>query len=73
MDDLFDTGPNPVDWKADPVPEQRLSAFAADPLTPVLKRREAAEVLARFRTVAASQSPLPPPSVRRIGMLMLIP
>ncbi len=73
MGDLFDTGPDPDDWRTCAVPEQRLSAFATDPSTPVPKRREAAEVLARFRTVTASQSPLPPPSVRRLGMLMLVP
>jgi hypothetical protein len=71
--DLFDTTPDPNDWHACPVPEQRLSAFAADPSMPSSKRREAAEVLARFHNVIESQSPLPPPSVRPLGLLMLVP
>jgi hypothetical protein len=71
--DLFDTGPSPDDWKACAIPEQRLSAFATAPLTPAPKRREAVDVLTRFHAVTASQSPLPPPSVRPLGMLMLIP
>jgi superfamily II DNA or RNA helicase len=71
--DLFDTRPEPDDGQTGPVPERRLTAFANDPSTPTQKRREAADVLTRFRTITASQPLLPPPSVRPLGMLMLIP
>ncbi|HEY4174655.1 MAG TPA: helicase-related protein, partial [Rhodopila sp.] len=73
MGDLFDAGPDPDDWRVGAIAEQRLSAFAVDPSMPSPKRREAAEVLARFRGVTASQCPLPPPSVRSLGLLMLVP
>jgi superfamily II DNA or RNA helicase len=73
MGDLFDVGPDPGDWRVGAVAEQRLSAFAVDPSMPSPKRREAAEVLARFRGVSATQCPLPPPSVRPLGLLMLVP
>jgi hypothetical protein len=71
--DLFEIGPSPGDWRSCPVPEQRLSGFAADPLVGSSQRRGAADVLARYRLVTADQSPLPPPSVRRLGFLMLVP
>jgi superfamily II DNA or RNA helicase len=71
--DLFDIGPSPGDWRSCLVPEQRLSGFAADPLVSSSQRHGAADVLARFRLITADQSPLPPPSVRTLGFLMLVP
>ena len=71
--DLFDLGPSPGDWRSCPAPEQRLSGLAGDPLAAAAQRREAADVLARFRSTIGDQSPLPPASVRMLGMLMLVP
>jgi superfamily II DNA or RNA helicase len=53
--------------------EQRLAAVVADPAVTAAKRREAAEVLDRYRGVMGGWSPLPPPSVRVLGLLMLAP
>jgi hypothetical protein len=71
--DLFDTEPASSDWRFCTVPEERLSGFITDPLVSMPQRREAANVLARFHSLTANRSPLPPPSVRMLGMLMLIP
>jgi superfamily II DNA or RNA helicase len=67
--DLFD--PPSGDWRSCQDAEQRLAGLIADPSVPGQKRREASEVLARFRSVTAQR--LPPPSVRMLGMLMLVP
>jgi ERCC4-related helicase len=72
-DDLFDFGPQSDHWRSNPTPDQRLSGFAADPSVSTTQRREATDVLARYRSLAKSQTPLPPPSIRMLGMLMLVP
>ena len=71
--DLFDPEPPSSDWRCCPIPEQRLAAFAADPSLTKSQRVEAGDVLARFRAIAPARSPLPPRSVRVLGMLMLVP
>jgi hypothetical protein len=71
--DLFTAGPGPGDWRSCPLPEQRLSGCVADPTVAVAQRREAAGVLAGFRTLIAEPPELPAPSVRTIGLLMLLP
>jgi hypothetical protein len=37
------------------------------------QRREAAEAVARFRSLAERQRPLPPLSLHLLGLLMLLP
>jgi hypothetical protein len=64
--DLFDTGLPP----ASTAPEQRLARLIDDPMAPAEKRRDAAEVLARMTVQAA---PPPTPSVKILGLLMLVP
>ena len=71
--DLFNTEPPAGDWRSCPVPERRLSAFAVDPTLPVSQRREAVDTLARFRAIAPDRFPLPPRSLRILGLLMLVP
>jgi superfamily II DNA or RNA helicase len=71
--DLFDTEPPPDDWRTCPIPEQRLSGFAADPLMAAPQRRRAATVLAQYRAATAQRPPLPPVSLRVLGLLMLLP
>jgi hypothetical protein len=71
--DLFDIGPPSDDWRSCPVAEQRLSGFIADPLAAAPKRREAADVLARFQAATAHRSPLPALTFRILGLLMLVP
>jgi len=56
-DDLFDFCPRSADWRSNPVPDERLSGFAADPSVSATERREAADALARYCSVAKSQSP----------------
>jgi superfamily II DNA or RNA helicase len=68
--DLFKTEPLSSSGHS---PEQRLSGLIADPSAPPAKRREASDLLARFCSTTRNQSPLPPPSVRMLGMLMLVP
>jgi superfamily II DNA or RNA helicase len=71
--DLFDTTPPPSDWRSCQTAEQRLSGYATDPSVATAQRREAADVLARFRSVTEHPAPLPAPTVRILGMLMLVP
>jgi superfamily II DNA or RNA helicase len=71
--DLFDTAPRTVDWRYGKAPEQRLAAFAADMSVPTPQRREAADILARAGAITAQRVPLPGPTVRRLGLLMLVP
>ncbi len=71
--DLFDSDPPAGNWHTCPDPQQRLSGFIADPVVPGPQRREAADVLARFRSVTQQRPPLPAPSLRMLGMLMLVP
>jgi hypothetical protein len=70
--DLFDAGLPDGDWRVCEDPEQRLSGFVADATVAASWRREAADVLARFRSVAAERMPVPSASVRMLGMLMLV-
>jgi superfamily II DNA or RNA helicase len=71
--DLF-TAELPRDaWRSCPVPEQRLIGYCADPVVPAAQRREATEVLSRFRAIVADRPKLPEPSVRTLGLLMLVP
>lgn len=71
--DLFDVAATPADKLLSPTAEQRLAEYAADPSVADLKRRDAAQALAQFRSVAAGQPPIPPLSLRMLGMLMLTP
>jgi ERCC4-related helicase len=68
--DLFDAPPTTIDCST---PEQRLSELIADPIQPPAKRKQAADVLAHFRSITRNPSPLPPASPRMLGMLMLVP
>jgi superfamily II DNA or RNA helicase len=71
--DLFDTGPPPGDWRFCSLPEQRLAGFAADTSVPSAQRRQAGDLLARFRSLTPALLPLPPPTVHMLGFLMLVP
>ncbi|HET6306091.1 MAG TPA: helicase-related protein [Rhodopila sp.] len=71
--DLFDIAPSSDDWRVCADPEQRLSGYAADPSVATAQRREAAEAVARFRSLAERQRPLPPLSLHLLGLLMLLP
>jgi len=71
--DLFDSGQRPEDWRCCRLPEERLSGLVADPAASVSQRHDAARVLDRFRSITLERSPLPPLSVRILGMLMLTP
>jgi superfamily II DNA or RNA helicase len=68
--DLFNADPPANDWRSWEVPEQRLAGFAADPLVPFQKRREASAALERL-TVKADA--FPRPTTRILGLLMLVP
>jgi hypothetical protein len=70
--DLFDTEPSD-DWRSYADPAQRLAGFAADSSVAMSRRREAAEVLQRFRAVATRDASLPRPTACMLGMLMLVP
>jgi hypothetical protein len=70
---LFDPAPEAADWRSGRVAEQRLSGLAGDPSVTAAQRREAADVLARFRSVTGNRPPIPPPSERILGLLMLVP
>ena len=68
--DLFDTEPSS---RVPLIPEQRLARFAADPSLTAAQRRDAVDVLTRFRSICPDPSPLPPRSLRILGLLMLVP
>jgi superfamily II DNA or RNA helicase len=69
--DLFDGGPGEDDWRFAGDPARRLAAFAADASVPVKPRREAADILARLPRLGTE--PLPKPTIRALGWLMLVP
>jgi len=71
--DLFDTEPSVGDWRSRAVPEQRLAGFAADPLQTPSQRRQAADVLSAFREMSPDRVPLPPRSLRKLGLLLVAP
>ncbi len=71
--DLFDAAPPVGLWRSNPDAEQRLAGFAADLAEPVSHRRDAADVLSRFRAIIASRPEWSPPVARLLGMLMLSP
>jgi superfamily II DNA or RNA helicase len=71
--DLFAGEPPPGDWRSCSAPDTRLGGYVADPSVPAAQRRDAAEVLSRYRTSVADRPKLPPPSVRMLGLLMLVP
>lgn len=68
--DLFHDGPSRRDWRSCLSAEQRLAGCAADPSIPMAHRREAADALAHLTAVAPA---FPQPTVRMLGMLMLVP
>ena len=72
-DDLFDTAKSAHDWRCCPLPQDRLAGFAAALSMPAEQRREAADVLGRFRRMTKPPPPLPQPVVRMLGLLMLVP
>ncbi|MEA2791454.1 MAG: hypothetical protein QOG73_3860, partial [Acetobacteraceae bacterium] len=53
--------------------ERRLAGFVADQSEPVFRRREAIDVLDRFRAVIARKTSLTRPTASVLGMLMLVP
>jgi hypothetical protein len=67
--DLFDNEPPSSNSLA---PEYRLPILIADPTAPTSKRREATDVLARFNAMT-NRPPIPPSSLRMLGLLMLVP
>jgi superfamily II DNA or RNA helicase len=70
--DLFETEPSD-DWRTEADPEQRLAGLIADTSVAVSRRREASDVLDRFRAIATS-GPSPVPSTASVlGMLLLVP
>jgi superfamily II DNA or RNA helicase len=71
--DLFDAGIHSDHWRSCALPEQRLSGFAGDRSTPLAHRREATGILSRFRGIIQPRPPLPRPTVRTLGLLMLAP
>jgi superfamily II DNA or RNA helicase len=71
--DLFTIEPSAGDWRSCPAPDQRLAGYGADPAVPAARRRDAAEVLARFGSIVADRPKLPAPTVRPLGLLMLVP
>jgi len=73
IDDLFDAAPAATAWRSCAAAEQRLAGFAADPAVAVAQRRDAVDILSRFRAITAAQPAWPSPVVRILGMLMLWP
>jgi len=74
--DLFDADRNADDWRTLTEPLDRLAAFAADAGNPPPRRQAANETFRQFHHRAADRadrSILLPPTVRPLGMLMLIP
>jgi len=74
--DLFGDAPGLPDWQLRPAPLDRLTAFAADSGAAPSRRREANSVVALFRRreeELAAHAALSPPSLRPIGMLLLVP
>ena len=71
--DLFDVGRSDDDWRCCTDPEQRLAGLVADATVAPARRREAAEALSGFHSVAGRRTPLPAASVRLLGLLMLVP
>jgi hypothetical protein len=71
--DLFDTAPPIAQWRFSPDSEQRLSSFAADPSVPAAHRRDAMDILLRFRAIMAAAPAWSSPVTRILGMLMLCP
>jgi superfamily II DNA or RNA helicase len=76
MDDLFGPVPPRPAWQDDAPPLGRLAAYAADGTNPAARRREACsavELYQRREQDRASRGDLAPPTLRPIGMLMLVP
>jgi Helicase conserved C-terminal domain/SNF2-related domain len=71
--DLFGHGTDAPAWRSARGPAERLSGFAADPSVAREKRRDAAEALRQFRTMAPEQAALPAVTTRLIGLLFLCP
>ncbi len=70
--DLFGSGPSVPDWRTCSVPFERLSGFATDPAVPADRRRDAKEILTRYRALAAEQSiAFPKATARMLGVLFL--
>ena len=74
--DLFGETRDLPDWKTRDAPLDRLAAFAADADNPPARRREADTAVALYRQrhgeIAALLTP-PPPVLRLLGMLLLVP
>jgi superfamily II DNA or RNA helicase len=69
--DLFAPASIGEDWRDEMPAQQRLSTLAADPTVERHRRCDAAEALRQFRTVRFD--PLPPVTVRPLGLLMVLP
>jgi hypothetical protein len=76
MDDLFGSAPAVPVWQASERPLDRLAAYAADGKNPTGRRREAGvvvELYQRREKDRAERADLSAPSLRPIGLLMLVP
>ena len=71
--DLFDARVSDADWRSLSAPLDRLQGFAADDSNPLPRRREASDVVHAFSHRSDVRAALPPPHLRSIGMLMLLP
>ena len=74
--DLFGAVPAVPAWLADVQPLDRLATYAADGANPAARRREAAsaaELYHRRTHERAARADLSAPSLRPIGLLMLVP
>lgn len=74
--DLFGLAPILPGWKSLSAPLDRLAAFAADADNPPARRREANSAVALFQRRGEerkSNTALPSPRLRPIGMLLLVP
>ena len=71
--DLFGARASDADWRSLSAPLDRLQGFAADANNPLPRRREASDVVRVFSQRSDMLAVLPPPHLRPIGMLMLLP
>lgn len=76
VQDLFGDAPSGSDWRFLSTPLDRLACFATDACNAAEHRREAnaaVELFGQRSKEAADRAALPPPTLRPVGMLMLVP
>jgi superfamily II DNA or RNA helicase len=71
--DLFGTSAPGPPWREQEDAVARLRSFATDPNVVPAQRREVNDVLATFHEYEMSQSVPGPPTIRPIGMMMVVP